>query len=72
MNKSDVLRALEWVDRAAAEGDVAVLSKAKQSLDDELASHKNTRSPAEAYAGAVESFIRKHGRDPLEDIAEDE
>ncbi len=68
MNKSDILRALEWVDRAAGEGDGRVLAKAKQALEEELASKQTTGSSEEAYRTAVESFVRKHGRDPLEDL----
>jgi hypothetical protein len=67
-NKSEVLKALEWVDQAAKDGDAGVLSKAKNALDSELASKKNTRSPQEAYRTAVASFVRKHNREPMEDI----
>lgn len=68
MNKSDVLRNLEWVDQAARDGDGLRLAKAKQALDGELASRKNLASPEAAYKVAVESFVRKHGREPLEEI----
>lgn len=69
-NKSEVLKALEWVDQAAADGDVFRLSKAKLALEDELASSRNTLSPELAYRTAVESFVRKHGREPMEDVLE--
>jgi hypothetical protein len=70
MNRSEVLRALEWVDQAAREGDKGVMSKAKLALDQELASKRNTRSPEQAYGTAYESFVRKHGRAPMETIDE--
>ena len=68
MNKSEVLNALEWVDQTARDGDALRLAKAKLALEDELASEKNSASPKSAYQNAVESFVRKHGREPLEDI----
>ncbi len=71
MNKSEVLRALEWVDQAAREGDREVMLKAKLALDNELSSKQNTRTPKEAYTNAHESFVRKHGREPLETIVDD-
>jgi hypothetical protein len=67
-NKSQILRALEWVDRAANEGDVDVLARAKLALEDELATAKSECSPEDAYETALNSFVRKHGREPLEDI----
>lgn len=70
MNRSDTLRAMEWVDQAARDGDGVLLAKAKQALDDELASPRNTLTPEEAYKTAFESFVRKHSRDPLEDMPE--
>jgi hypothetical protein len=70
MNKSDTLRALEWVDQAARDGDADRLAKAKQALDEELASKKSTLSPEVAYQTAFESFVRKHSREPLESILE--
>jgi len=70
MNKSETLRAMEWVDQAARDGDSDLLAKARQALDDELASPHNTRSPEEAYRLAFESFVRKHSREPLEDVQE--
>ncbi len=72
MNKSDILRALEWIDQSARDGDAQLLAKAKEALDSELASKKSTAgSPEMAYKTAIESFVRKHGREPLEDIAEE-
>ena len=72
MNKSEVLKALEWVDQAAKDGDVTRLAKAKQALENELISKRNTSGTETGYKLAFESFIRKHGREPLEDIpAED-
>jgi hypothetical protein len=72
MNKSEVLRTLEWVDQAARDGDGLRLAKAKQSLDDELASKKNLTSPEAAFKVALESFVRKYGREPLEEIVTSE
>jgi len=72
MNKSDILRALEWVDQSARDGDEHLLAQAREALETELASKKSTAdSPEIAYKTAVESFVRKHGREPLEDIAEE-
>jgi len=68
MNKSEILRALEWVDLAARDGDGLRLAKAKQALDEELASKKNLSNAEEAYGTAIESFVRKYGREPLEEI----
>jgi len=67
MNKSEILRALEWIDQAARDGDGERLSKAKKALEDELASSRNTSQPEVAYKTACESFVRKHGREPMED-----
>jgi hypothetical protein len=72
MNKSEVLRALEWVDQTAREGDVFLLEKARLALGDELHSKKNASTPEGAYKVAVESFVRKHGREPLEDVVEED
>ena len=69
MNKSEVLKALEWVDQTARDGDELRLAKAKLALEDELASEKSTAAPESSYKLAVESFVRKHGREPMEDIA---
>ncbi len=71
MNRSQVLKALEWVDRAAREGDMGLLAKARMALEAELVSRRNTQSAEEARRIAFESFVRKHGRDPLEDIADE-
>jgi hypothetical protein len=70
MNRSETLRALEWVDQAARDGDADRLAKAKQVLQDELASKKSSNPPELAYRMAFESFVRKHAREPLEDIAD--
>jgi hypothetical protein len=67
MNKSEILRALEWIDQAAKDGSAERLSKAKKALEDELASSRNTASPEVAYRTAYESFVRKHGREPMEE-----
>ncbi len=72
MNKSEVLRALEWVDQIARDGDALLLSKAKLALEEELHSQKNTATPEIAYKSAVASFVRKHGREPLEDVEDEE
>ncbi len=69
-NKSEVLKAMEWVDQAAADGDVLRLSKAKLALEDELASSRNSLPREEAYRTAVESFVRKYGREPMEDVVD--
>jgi hypothetical protein len=68
MNRSETLRALEWVDQAARDGDADRLAKAKAALQDELASKKSSSTPEVAYQVAFESFVRKHAREPLEDI----
>jgi hypothetical protein len=72
MNKSDILKALEWVDQTARDGDVHLLAKAKLALEAEIASVKTTGAPKEAYRVAVESFVRKFGREPLEEIVPEE
>ena len=72
MNKSEVLRALEWVDQIARDGDADLLAKARLALEEELHSQRNTTSPEKAYKVAVESFVRKHGREPLEDVIEED
>jgi hypothetical protein len=72
MNRSEILRALEWVDQAAKDGDGLRLSKAKLALEDEIASQRTTSAPELAYKTAFESFVRKHGREPLEEIALEE
>lgn len=72
MNKSEVLRALEWVDQAARDGDVNLLADAKRALETELASKKNLGTAEEAQRIAFRSFMRKHGREPLEEIHTEE
>lgn len=71
MNRSEILRALEWVDNAAREGDRDVLIKAKLALEEELTSKRTTVPHEEAYRTAFESFVRKHGREPLEDVPDE-
>jgi hypothetical protein len=71
MNRSEVLKALEWVDQTAREGDSLRLEKAKLALEDVLNSPKTVTGPEDAYRTAVASFARKHGREPLEDIEEE-
>jgi len=72
MNRSEILRALEWVDQAARDGDAERLLKAKTALEDELASKRCTSTPEIAYKTAYESFVRKHGREPMEESSPDE
>jgi hypothetical protein len=67
-NRSEVLKALEWVDLTAREGDVERLAKAKRALEQELAAGKGAISPDRSYSIALESFVRKHGREPMEDL----
>ncbi len=69
MNKSEVLKALEWVDQTAKDGDVLRLAKAKEALEAEIRSKRSLSSPEDAYKTALESFVRKHGREPMEEIA---
>jgi hypothetical protein len=68
MNRSEILRALEWVDQTARDGDALLLTKAKVALEQELTSQKSVSTRENAYNEAVESFVRKHGREPLEEI----
>lgn len=68
MNKSEILKALEWVDRTAKEGDAILLARAKRALEEELASKKTAGTPEQAYRTALESFVRKHGREPMEEL----
>ncbi|MCX5874259.1 MAG: hypothetical protein NTY51_13655 [Deltaproteobacteria bacterium] len=68
MNKSEILNALEWVDQTARDGDAARLVKAKQALESALSSAKDSGGPEQAYKIAQESFVRKHGREPLEEL----
>jgi hypothetical protein len=70
MNKSEILRALE--DQTARDGDALLLAKARLALEGELHSKKNTATPEDAYKVAVESFVRKHIREPLEDVIEED
>lgn len=68
MNKSEILKALEWVDQTARDGDASRLAKAKVALEDALASIEESRDQEQAYKIAQESFVRKHGRDPLDEL----
>lgn len=68
MNKSEILKALEWVDQTAKEGDTDRLSKAKEALAIQISSAKSHSGHEDHYKTAFESFVRKHGREPLEDI----
>lgn len=68
MNKSEVLKAMEWVDQAARDGDVSILAKARVALEAELKSKRNMSGPEQGLKIALESFVRKHGREPLEDV----
>jgi len=72
MNKSEILRAVEWIDQAARDGDGERLFKAKKALENELTSSRNTFSPEDAYRTAYESFVRKHGREPMEESSLEE
>jgi hypothetical protein len=73
MNRSEVLRAVEWVDQAARDGNLNIMAKAKKALEEELSSPRNTTTSERAYENAIESFVRKHGREPMEDVVgEDE
>ncbi len=68
MNKSEVLKALEWVDQTAKEGDPNRLAKAKEALEAHISSARSRSDHDDPYKTAFESFVRKHGREPLEDI----
>lgn len=68
MNKSEILKALEWVDQTARDGDALRLVKAKESLDSVLAVITNSGDQELAYKTAQESFVRKYGREPLEEL----
>ena len=68
MNKSEILKALEWVDETARDGDALRLVKAKQSLDSALAVITDSGDQERAYKTAQESFVRKYGREPLEEL----
>ncbi len=71
MNKSEILKALEWVDQTAKEGDTDRLAKAKEVLEAQISSAKNVSSREDSYKIAFESFVRKHGREPLEEVETD-
>ncbi|MGC8657978.1 MAG: hypothetical protein ACP5U1_02795 [Desulfomonilaceae bacterium] len=72
MNKSEILKALEWVDQTARDGDALRLAKAKKALEEVLSMTRESGGPEHAYRIAQESFVRKHGREPLEELeAED-
>ncbi len=71
-NRSKVLRTLEWVDRSAREGDPDLLESAKRALEEELAVQREFTPPEQSYKIAFESFVRKHGREPMEDIIEED
>ncbi|MGC8603435.1 MAG: hypothetical protein ACP5VS_07095 [Desulfomonilaceae bacterium] len=68
MNKSEILKALEWVDQTARDGDAHRLAKAKQTLESILSKAKESGGPEQAYKMAQESFVRKYGREPLEEV----
>jgi hypothetical protein len=68
MNKSEILKALEWVDQTARDGDALRLDKAKKALDSALLEARNVEGSDQAYKVAQESFVRKHGREPLEEL----
>lgn len=72
MNKSEILNALEWVDQTARDGDAARLVKAKQALESALSSAKDSVGSDQAYKIAQESFVRKHGREPLEELGSED
>ncbi len=64
MNRSEILKALEWVDQTARNGDAFLLEKAKLALEAELSSKRNTETPERAYKIAVESFVENTGENP--------
>lgn len=68
MNKSEILKALEWVDQTARDGDALRLAKAKKALEEELSVTKQSGGAEQAYKIAQESFVRKYGREPLEEL----
>ena len=68
MNKSEILKALEWVDQTARDGDALRLVKAKQTLESALSTVKEFGGAEHAYKTAQESFVRKYGREPLEEL----
>ncbi len=71
MNKSEILKALEWVDQTARDGDINRLVKAKEALARQISSAKHLSSNEDFYKTAFESFVRKHGREPLEEVETD-
>ncbi|MFH0959567.1 MAG: hypothetical protein V1897_12765 [Pseudomonadota bacterium] len=71
MNKSEILKALEWVDQTARDGDALRLVKAKKALETALLDSRNAAGADQAYKVAQESFVRKHGREPLEELESD-
>ncbi len=72
MNRSEVLRAVEWIDQAAREGDPKLVKQAKNALETQLSGGAVTDTPESRYSEAVESFVRKHGREPMEDLPAEE
>ncbi len=68
MNKSEILKALEWVDQSAKEGDTDRLAKAKEGLEAQISAAKSHAGHEDHYKTAIESFVRKHGREPFEEI----
>ena len=71
MNKSEILKALEWVDQSAKEGDTVRLAKAKEALEAQITAAQSHAGQEDHYKTAVESFVRKHGREPFEDLESD-
>ena len=59
MNKSEVLKALEWVDQTARDGDELRLAKAKLALEDELASEKSTTAPESSVQTCSRKLCQK-------------
>lgn len=68
MNKSEILKALEWVDQSAKEGDTVRLAKAREALEAQILAAQSHAEHEDHYKTAVESFVRKHGREPFEDL----
>ena len=68
MKKSEILKALEWVDQTARDGDALRLVKAKKALESALSEARTAEGSDQAYKVAQESFVRKHGREPLEEL----
>ncbi len=59
------------MDQTAKEGDTDRLAKAKEVLEAQISSAKNVSSREDSYKIAFESFVRKHGREPLEEVETD-